>query len=122
MRIRNVHRRAVDEIDAVGALLDGLGSVDDRLWPKDRWPAMRLDRPLNVGARGGHGPIRYQVERYEHNRRIRFRVEQPPGFDGFHEFCLIEGDPPVLEHRLEAQMTGRHDSRGRSCSGHSTTI
>lgn len=106
MRVRNVHRRVVGDMEAVGALLDRLGSVDDRLWPKDRWPALRLDRPLEVGARGGHGPIRYRVERYEPNRRVRFRFERPRGFDGFHEFCLVEGDPPVLEHRLEAQMTG----------------
>ena len=39
-----------------GRLLDGLSAADDRLWPKDRWPAMRFDRPLKVGARGGHGP------------------------------------------------------------------
>lgn len=106
MRIRNLHRCAVDDMEAVGALLGGLGSVDDRLWPKDRWPAMRLDRPLAAGARGGHGPIRYQVELYEPHRGVRFRFEQPRGFDGFHECCLIEGDPPVLEHRLDANMTG----------------
>jgi hypothetical protein len=106
VRVRNVHRRAVDDVDAVGALLDGLGSDDDRLWPRDRWPAMRLDRPLQAGARGGHGPIRYRVELYEPKRRVRFRFERPRGFDGFHEFCLVERDPPALEHLLEAHMTG----------------
>jgi hypothetical protein len=105
-RVRNVHRRAVDDVDAVGTLLDGLGSAHDRLWPRDRWPAMRLDRPLQVGARGGHGPISYRVELYEPKRRVRFRFERPAGFDGFHEFCLVEGDPSVLEHLLEAHMTG----------------
>jgi hypothetical protein len=106
VRVRNVHQRAVDDVDAVGALLDGLGSVDDRLWPKDRWPAMRLDRPLQVGARGGHGPIRYRVEVFEPARRVRFRFERPRGFDGCHEFCLVEAEQPVLEHLLEAEMTG----------------
>jgi hypothetical protein len=106
VRVRNVHRRAVDDVEAVGALLDDLGSIDDQLWPRDRWPAMRLDRPLEVGALGGHGPIRYRVELYEPKRRFRFRFERPRGFDGFHEFCLVEDDPPVLEHLLEAELTG----------------
>jgi hypothetical protein len=106
VRVRNVHRRAVDDVAAVGELLDGLGSVGDRLWPRDRWPAMRLDRPLEVGARGGHGPIGYRVELYEPKRRVRFRFERPRGFDGFHEFSLVEGDPPTLEHVLQAEMTG----------------
>jgi hypothetical protein len=75
VRVRNVQLLAVDDLDAVGALLGRLGSVDDRLWPKDRWPAMRLDRPLQVGARSGHGLIRYRVELFEPARRVRFRFE-----------------------------------------------
>jgi hypothetical protein len=106
VRVRNVHRRAVDDVEAVGVLLDDLGSVDDELWPRDRWPAMRFDRPLEVGAQGGHGPVRYRVESYEPTRSVRFRFERARGFDGFHEFSLVEGDPPILEYVLEAKMTG----------------
>ncbi len=73
MRIRNVHTRALDATAAeVGALLDGLAGPDDRLWPNGRWPAMRLDGPLEPGSRGGHGPVRYAVaERGEPGGRDR---------------------------------------------------
>ena len=58
--IRNVHERVINaSIEALGALLDGLGQKDDRLWPSRSWPPMVLDRPLALGADGGHGVIRH---------------------------------------------------------------
>jgi hypothetical protein len=57
--IRNVHERDLAAAPSeAGALIDGLAGEHDRLWPSERWPAMRLDRPLAVGASGGHGRIR----------------------------------------------------------------
>lgn len=54
--MRQVHNRHVRKIqtapDEVGALVDSLASDQDRLWPRNQWPAMRLDRPLGVGAEG----------------------------------------------------------------------
>src|SRR3954452_21027347 len=80
--IRNVHERRLDAAPGeVGALLDSLAGADDRLWPHDRWAAMRFERPLDarasaeplrVGASGGHGPIRYQVSRYVAGRVVAF--------------------------------------------------
>ena len=62
MLVRNVHYRALSVPPAdVAPLLDGLASPTDRLWPVEAWPRMRFDRPLQVGAQGGHGPIRYTV-------------------------------------------------------------
>jgi len=49
----------------IGHLLGSLASEQDRLWPSQAWPAMRLNRPLAVGAAGGHGPVRYVVTGYE---------------------------------------------------------
>ncbi len=108
MRVRNVHRREVEEPERVAALIDGLASENDLLWPRDRWPAMRLDRPLQVGAQGGHGPIRYWVDLYEPGQRVRFRFVRPRGFDGFHEFQLLWGGGarPELVHVLEARLVG----------------
>jgi hypothetical protein len=111
MTVRNVHRRRLDTVQDVHRareLLDGLGTDRDRLWPRDRWPAMRLDRPLQVGARGGHGPVRYWVEHYEPGSRVRFRFERPRGLHGFHEFHVV-ADPTgtgELVHVLEARLTG----------------
>ena len=90
MNVASVHERVVARpIDEVGGLLDSLATPRDRLWPRETWPAMRFDRPLAVGARGGHGPIRYEVIEYDPGVRVRFRFTGPSGFDGFHEFCLI---------------------------------
>jgi len=91
-----------------GALIDGLASRDDALWPRDRWPAMKLDRPLGVGAAGGHGPIRYFVEEYEPGRSVRFRFTRPRGFDGSHRFEITQAvDGRVrLRHVLEMRASG----------------
>ncbi|MBU1073515.1 hypothetical protein KKG45_09740, partial [bacterium] len=81
MKVRNIHQRTVDAPAAVvGRLFDGLASVNDPLWPADRWPPMRFDRPLQVGARGGHGLVRYDVGASEPGRSIRFDFTAPRGF------------------------------------------
>lgn len=105
MTVRNVHRREVDPV-RVGPMIDSLSSEDDRLWPRRHWPAMQLDRPLQVGAIGGHGPIHYWVELYEPGRRVRFRFIRPRGFHGFHELHLVEGGDPELVHVLEMRLSG----------------
>ncbi|QFG68423.1 SRPBCC family protein [Ornithinimicrobium pratense] len=61
MKIRNTHRRHLTATaDEVDTLLGGLGSDTDALWPRHLWFPMRLDRPVAAGAKGGHGPVRYQ--------------------------------------------------------------
>ncbi len=105
----NVHERRVPAPqEAVGALIDGLAGDDDRLWPRTRWPAVRFDRPLAVGARGGHGPVRYVVSHYVPGRWIRFRFTGPPGFHGFHEFTVEPDAPGVtsLRHTLVLRPRG----------------
>ena len=68
---------------------------------------MKFDRPLQVGAVGGHGPIRYFVGEYEPSQSIKFRFTGPKGFDGFHgyEVMAAPGQPVVLRHTL--RMTAR---------------
>lgn len=108
MRITNVHeRRLAAPPHAVGELLDSLGSEHDRLWPRG-WPKVRFDRPLGVGARGGHGPIRYRVETWIPGESIRFRFEAPRGFEGFHAFGIRpEGAACVVRHVIEMETRGR---------------
>lgn len=108
MQVRNIHQRSVGSPEQLGVLLDGLASDTDLLWPGDCWPRLRLDGPLRVGARGGHGPVGYRVELYEPSRRVRFRFERPRGFNGFHEFRVVAtGERSAqLVHILEARMTG----------------
>jgi hypothetical protein len=107
--VLNVHERrlAADPAD-VGVLLDSLASAGDRLWPRDRWPAMRLDRPLGPSAVGGHGPIRYAVDTYRPGRMVRFRFTAPTGFHGTHGFTVeaASGEGSVLRHELAMATTG----------------
>jgi hypothetical protein len=100
MAVYNVHTRRLPATQAeVGELIDSLAGGDDRLWPAGSWPPMRFDRPLAVGANGGHGPIRYHVESYVPGHSVRFRFAAPRGFDGFHEFIVIADAPGQVELR-----------------------
>jgi hypothetical protein len=109
MKIRSLHARSIPaSLEAAGKLLDGLASDDDRLWPRDRWPAMRLDRPLGVGARGGHGPVRYEVVEYVPGQKVVFRFDPAAGLmrgvRGGHRWELSEVAGGVeLRHVIEAE-------------------
>ncbi|MER5461131.1 hypothetical protein ABT010_10670 [Streptomyces sp. NPDC002668] len=66
---------------------------------------MRLDRPLGVGARGGHGPVRHTVVGWASGRRVRFRFTGPRGF---HEYVTEEADGGVvLNHLLAMRVRPR---------------
>lgn len=108
MRVHNVHVRELPaSVNEVGALINSLGGPDDRLWPHEAWPPMRLDRPLGVGATGGHGPIRYHVVEYTPSRSVRFAFTAPAGFDGWHEFTAhAQGTGAELRHTLSMQTHG----------------
>lgn len=108
--IHNIHERTIPAPAAdLGPLLDGLGRPGDRLWPSDRWDPMVLDRPLAVGADGGHGPIRYTVTEYEPGRRVRFVFRRATGIAGFHELSIEElpGGTSRMRHLLHGRAHGR---------------
>jgi hypothetical protein len=108
--IWNVHERVLDAPrDAVGVLVDSLASSDDRLWPNRRWPAMRLDRGLAVGSSGGHGPVRYEVVRYESGRLVVFAFTPAFPIAGEHRCEVLPGpssDTTLLRHVLEGKPQG----------------
>lgn len=107
--IRNVHERRLAGTPAVvGELLDSLASDDDRLWPHRRWPPMQLDKGLGLGSRGGHGPVRYEVARYEAGRLAAFAFTPDFGIVGEHR-CEVIDEPEgtaLLRHTLEGRATG----------------
>ena len=108
--VHNVHERALPVPAAeVGRLLDRAGDADDPLWPSPTWVPMRFDRPLGVGADGGHGPVRYHVTGYEPGRRVELTFHPRTGLIGTHVLEIEERGPRacVLRHRLTARPAGR---------------
>ena len=90
MNVFNVHeRRLLTSPEDAWRLIANLGGKHDLLWPQ-HWPRMRFDRPLGLGAIGGHGFIGYYVEQYSPPELIRFRFTSPRGYDGYHEFRIVQ--------------------------------
>ncbi|MGP3952653.1 DUF2867 domain-containing protein [Streptomyces sp. 7N604] len=103
--VRNVHERTIEApAETVGALLDQLSSPLDPLFPTPAWPPMRFDRPLGVGATGGHGFVRYAVAAYEPGRRVRFAFGPP--MNGHHGIAVEPLGPGRcrVRHTLEAEQ------------------
>ena len=108
MQVRNVHEHRISApATLVGALIDTLASKGDQLWPSHKWPPMKFDKDLKVGAKGGHGPIRYFIQSYEPGKSIHFQFTSPKGFNGYHSFCVEQSGPrAVLRHVLEMKTSG----------------
>ncbi len=107
MKIWNVHERRLDaKPESVGAILDTLSSSDDRLWPRENWPPQQFDGPLGVGARGGHGPVRYAVSAYVPGRIVEYRFDGTgltAGWDGRHLFEVVpRRSSVILRHTIDA--------------------
>ncbi len=109
MRVLNVHeRRFRASPERAARLLDSLSSRQDALWPTKHWPRMRLDKPLGLGATGGHGPIRYSVVAYEPGKKVTFEFISPQGFVGTHWFEVISdgSSETVLRHTIDMSLVG----------------
>jgi hypothetical protein len=68
---------------------------------------MLLDENLKLGAKGGHGPVRYHVDEYVPGRRAVFRFDGTgltAGLDGRHYFEIIpRNNHNVLRHVVDAE-------------------
>ncbi len=107
--VLNIHERALGvPAAAAGQLLVTLASEGDGLWPVKAWPRMKFDRPLAVGAVGGHGPIRYFIESIHPGERIDFRFTGPRGFNGGHrlEVVAVDAAQCILRHTLQMRASG----------------
>ncbi|MCP3797747.1 SRPBCC family protein [Allokutzneria sp. A3M-2-11 16] len=108
--IHNVHERELPvDTATAGALLDDLLDLDRTIWPVDRWAPMAMDRPLGVGARGGHGPIRYDCTAYEPGRLVEFTFTPKMGLKGTQALEVLPGPRPgtsLLRHTATGRTVG----------------
>lgn len=106
--MKNAHERTVEgRPDEVWELVETLATPNDKLWPREPWPKMKLDSGITVGSRGGHDDVRYFVERIDPGRSIVFRFEPPTGLDGIHTFEVIPSESATkIRHSIEAKPTG----------------
>lgn len=110
MKVLNVHSRIIDQPkQKVVDLLETLSTEGDAIWPKEKWPKMKFKGGIQAGAKGGHGPIRYSVEKYDPNEIIQFRFSKPEGFHGIHKFEIQEESvkKTAISHTIEMKTTGR---------------
>jgi hypothetical protein len=106
MKVINIHKRLVNQPKhKVIELLSTLATANDRVWPHENWPAIRFKNGLFVGEKGGHGPIRYQIEVYDLAKLIQFRFLKPKGFNGIHKFEIKEMDAISTEIKHTIDMT-----------------
>ena len=109
MKIINIHKRVVDRPkEKIGELLDTLSSKNDRIWPAGKWPPMRLKAGLQEGSAGGHGPIRYNVQKYQPGELIQFEFTNPKGFQGIHRFEItaLTDRQTELKHIIDMNASG----------------
>lgn len=106
--MKNEHARLVHGPSTdVWALVETLATPNDRLWPHDVWPPMKLDNGLAVGSQGGHADVRYHVESVTPGTSLVFRFEPPTGLDGVHRFDLEPaGNATTVRHTIDATPTG----------------
>lgn len=110
MKVLNIHKRTLNQPKRkVTELLKTLSTENDKIWPKEKWPEMKFKDGIQVGAKGGHGPIRYTVEKYNPNEIIQFRFSRPTGFNGIHKFEIKELDKEKTEikHTINMNTAGK---------------
>jgi len=108
MKILNIHKREINQPkNEIVALFKTLASANDLMIATDKWPPMRLDKGLQLGSKGGHGPIKYHVIDYKSDESILFKFDLK-GFDGTHKFNILEIDQNRTEisHTIEMVTSG----------------
>ncbi|MGW4242918.1 SRPBCC family protein [Nocardia sp. NPDC004722] len=107
--IWNIHQRELPvSAKELGVLLDAVAERGNPVWPGDHWPPLILDRPLQVGADGGHGAIRYHCTAYEPGRVVEFTFAASMPFAGTHTLELIDRGESgcVIRHLIVAEARG----------------
>jgi len=69
---------------------------------------MKFKDGIKIGSSGGHGPIRYLVEKYDPETIIQFRFLKPEGFKGIHKFEIeaLAEDQTQITHSIDMNTEG----------------
>jgi len=108
MKVLNIHKRKIQQPKTeIAKLFKTLATDNDMMLATDKWSPMKLDRGLQVGSKGGHGPIKYFVTEYLPEKSITFQFDLK-GFNGFHRFDIKELEPnnTELSHIINMTITG----------------
>lgn len=109
MKVINIHKRLIPQPKAkFSILMESLATKEDKIWPTQNWPRMKLDKGLEVGSKGGYGPIGYFVEKYKPNELIQFQFTEPQNFVGIHKFEIksLNVDETEIIHTIEMETRG----------------
>jgi hypothetical protein len=109
MKILNVHTRVINQPKAkINELLKTLATDNDLILATDKWPPMKLNEGLKEGSRGGHGPIRYTVQKFIPYEFIQFEFVKPSGFNGIHKFEInaLEEFKTEIKHTISMNAQG----------------
>ena len=107
MKIINIHKRTFNQPkEILGELLGSLSTKEDKIWPYEKWYSMKFENGLKIGSKGGHGSIRYTIEKYTPNEFIQFIFTKPKGFIGVHSFEINElsDDKTELKHTIKMDV------------------
>ena len=108
MKVINIHKRTLRQpVKEIAKIFNTLATENDKMLATNKWPPMKLDKGLQIGSKGGHGPIKYSVTEYEPEKSITFKFDLP-GFNGFHRFNLTElaSNETELLHIIDMTTTG----------------
>ena len=90
MKIINIHKREINQPkEEIVQLFKTLASENDLMLATNKWSPMQLDKGLQIGSKGGHGPIKYHVVDYNPEAFIVFEFDLK-GFNGTHQFNILE--------------------------------
>lgn len=109
MKVLNIHTRKIGKpVHDLLELFSTLATKHDQIWPKESWPAMKFKNGLQVGANGGHGPIRYQIIDFDPASHIEFKFQKPSGFHGSHklEISALDADTTEIKHTIDITTSG----------------
>ena len=108
MKVIKIHKRHISQPKSeLANLLKTLATDNDMMLATDKWSPMKLDKGLQVGSKGGHGPIKYFVTDYQQDNSITFHFDLK-GFDGFHKFEIAEteANKTQLTHIIDLSTSG----------------